>query len=137
MGAVNVPETARSWRHVKNAAKPAAVCRDKLTQHFSAFPCKGVGLSWEALPWPQGTRSSVTWRVSQHHSRGTRTVTPYRMARCPGRREQRLGPEIWAIFQGITAAPQCVTPSSLVSTAASSKNCDQISFTANQNLSNT
>ena len=46
-----------------------------------------------------GTRSSVRWRTSQHPSHGIRTVTPYRMG-CPGRLGQRLGHEIWAIFQG-------------------------------------
>ena len=69
-------------------------------------------------------------------------VTPYRMG-CPGNRlEQRLGPEIWPIFQGllrnvhlldfslncllpgITALHQFVTLSSPASTAASSERSD-------------
>jgi len=81
-----------------------------------------VGLSLGALPWPQGIRSSGRWRASQHLSHGIRTVTPYRMA-CPGSPGQRLGPEIWPIFQGITAVRQSATPFSLVSTAASFDHC--------------
>merc|ERR1711962_751713 len=76
----------------------------------------GVG---EWLPqWPQGISDFVRWRASQHLSHGTHTATHYRTG-CRGRRRQRLGPEIWAIFQGTTVLRLFATPSSLVSIVAS------------------
>ena len=47
-----------------------------------------------------GISDFVRWRASQHLSHGTHTATHYRTG-CRGRLRQRLGPEIWAIFQGV------------------------------------
>merc|ERR1711973_755981 len=76
-----------------------------------------MGGEW--LPqWPQGISDFVRWRASQHLSHGTHTATHYRTG-CQGRLRQRLGPEIWAIFQGTTVLRLFATPSSLDSIVAS------------------
>merc|ERR1719357_945658 len=68
--------------------------------------------------WPQGISDFVRWRASQHLSHGTHTATHYRTG-CRGRLRQRLGPEIWVIFQGTTVLRLFATPSSLDSIVAS------------------